>query len=257
MTAEHVHDLIEPYTLGALEADQEVAVRTHLAGCEECAARATRLAVLMTDVASGVASAATNASGTGLPVGLRERVLSAATGTRDPAVRREPGLRWRLVAAAAVIALLLLTGSLVWNRELTHSLAQERQLRTELAGLVGAQETVLEVVDSNVTVKRQLRAATPGTPSYGKLYTRPDLPHVVVMAARLPAAGGDRRYTLWLTLDGQLQLAGELDVNAQGFGLLVFDADRDGPQYEAALLTLQEPGPTPAGETVLAWPAQR
>jgi hypothetical protein len=45
-----------------------------------------------------------------------------------------------------------------------------------------------------------------------------------------------------------------MKVNEQGFGLLVFDADRNGPVYDSAQLTLQPIGSSaPAGSPILAW----
>ena len=74
------------------------------------------------------------------------------------------------------------------------------------------------------------------------------------LAARLPQPPAGQAYHLWLTSQGQTYLGGVLAVNAQGFGLLVFDADHDGPVYEAAQLTLQPEGSTaPSGSPVLTW----
>jgi len=121
---------------------------------------------------------------------------------------------------------------------------------------VDKQEVVLEVVDSAKTLKVLLRPPKSGSRSYGKLYTRPDLPHVVVMAARLPQPPPEQSYHLWLTSQGQTQLAGIVAVNKGGFGLLVFDEDHDGPVYEAARLTLQTEGASaPSGDPILLWEA--
>ena len=85
-------------------------------------------------------------------------------------------------------------------------------------------------------------------------FTRSDLAHVVAMVARLPQPAPGQAYHLWLSRQGQLELAGTLSVNDQGFGLLVFDADDNGPVYEAVQLTLQPIGSlTPAGEPILLW----
>jgi len=110
------------------------------------------------------------------------------------------------------------------------------------------------VVDAAEATRLILRSPDPDSSAYGKLFTRPDLPHVVAMAARLPIPPQGQTYHLWLTSEGRTFLAGVLPVNDQGFGLLTFDADHDGPVYEAAQLTLQAAGAeAPGGETVLAW----
>jgi hypothetical protein len=43
-------------------------------------------------------------------------------------------------------------------------------------------------------------------------------------------------------------------INDEGFALLVFDADRDGPAYGSAQLTLQPIGTdSPSDEIILEW----
>lgn len=118
---------------------------------------------------------------------------------------------------------------------------------------------MFEVVDSRETEKAFLRTTREEGPfarSYGKLYTRRDLPDVVAFAARLPEAPAGHAYHLWLTVGGRTELAGTLTLH-DGFGLVVLKAGRPGPRYDAALLTLQEPGTAaPAGTRVLAWRAE-
>ncbi len=102
---------------------------------------------------------------------------------------------------------------------------------------------------------RTTRERGPFARSYGKLYTRPDLSDVVAFANRLPEAPKGRAYHLWLTVGGRTKLAGVLTVR-DGFGLVVFKAQRPGPKYGAAVLTLQKPGAdAPAGTPVLTWRA--
>jgi hypothetical protein len=161
------------------------------------------------------------------------------------------------VARLAVVVLLL--GALGWSVRLGLALERERALNEEMLALVGQQEVVFEVVDSDQRVRRVLRATStegcaPAGCPYGKLFTRTDLPHVVAMAARLPAAPAGEAYHLWLTEDGRTELAGTLETDDRGFGLLVFDADRDGPTYDAAELTLQPTGAAaPDGAPLLRW----
>jgi hypothetical protein len=141
---------------------------------------------------------------------------------------------------------------------LSVALARERALRAEFANLVDQQEIVLEVIDSTQTTRRVLLPPEKGASNaYGKLFTRADLPHVVTMAARLPQPPAGQAYHLWVTpTAGQTHLAGVLRVNEQGFGLLVFDADRNGPVYDDVQLSLQPVGSTaPAASPLLIWKA--
>ena len=263
-------DLLEAYTLGVLEPDEFQAVERHLAMCTECRRLAADLAATADLLPLAIAAASSLRS----PADLKDRVVravqasamavpepeartrpSAASVESSPGVRVVPGRpgRWRTVAAAALLVALAL--SLIWGARLSEALDQERALREQVAAhFTQQQEIVLEVVDADDATRLILRSPDPDSRAYGKLFTRSDLPHVVAMAARLPIPPQGQTYHLWLTSEGRTFLAGVLPVNDQGFGLLTFDADHDGPVYEAARLTLQAAGAeAPGGETVLAW----
>lgn len=274
-----ITDLLEFYALGMLERDEQDVVERHLAGCAEC----RRLADDLEATGASLPLALAAASPLRPPVDLKDRVLHAARETSPGSSSIESGIRsnaeapestpsaintsavartgllpgragwWRAVAAAAAIAVLSL--SLAWGVQLSEALDNERALRERVAAhFTQQQEIVLEVVDADDATRLILRSPDPDSRAYGKLFTRPDLPHVVAMAARLPIPPEGQTYHLWLTSEGRTFLAGVLPVNDQGFGLLTFDADHDGPVYEAARLTLQAAGAeAPGGETVLAW----
>ena len=287
-----IEELLEAYALGALDPEERVRVAGHLASCAECRA----VVEAYEETVAGLPLALAAASPLRPPDAARERLLRTVAGLPSGVAASDrdgspnaaqapdrdgagplvalPGGRsgrrawrwWRPGVLAAAAAVLLLALSLGWSIRLSVALARERSLSANYAQLaeqvVGQQEVVLEVVDSPRTVRALLRpppgTATGNAPPYGKLFTRPDLPHVVVMAARLPPPPPEQAYHLWLTREGRQQLVGTLRVNEQGFGLLVFDADRNGPVYEAARLTLQpEATTTPAEPPVILWEVQR
>jgi hypothetical protein len=134
----------------------------------------------------------------------------------------------------------------------THRCAQERALYATLAG---QQEIVFEVIDSPETNRIVLRSPVSGATSYGKVFTRPDLPYLVAMAGRLPAAPNGEAYHLWLTFaSGETELGGTLMPNRDGFAALVYEADRNGPRLRAVRLVLQEVGAeVPEGVPALLW----
>lgn len=286
MDCDEIRELLEAYVLGALDADEQSSVEQHLAGCADC----QRLAKEYADAVNTLPQALAAASPLHPSASLKGRVLqsletvpgassradagearqvrtvvapphvrSLSPGKRPSGVdRRTPSRRWpswwRPSTLAALTAIILLALAIAWSAQLSVVLAEERALRAELANLVDQQELVLEVIDSGSTVKAFLRPLNDGSPSYGKLYTRPDLPQVVAMAARLPQPAAGQAYHLWLASEGQTQLAGVLKLNSQGFGLLLFDAGRNGPVYEAAQLTLQPEGSDiPSAPPVLFW----
>jgi hypothetical protein len=259
MNCDQVTEHIEEYLLGSLEADEALQVAAHIAGCARCTALTGELGAALHSLPLALAAR----SPFQLPDSLKARVMARAAdpatapGSRSDAQRASVWSRliagWKLPAWAAAATVLILAVAVGWNLQLSAALAQERALRSEYASLVDQRELVLDVIDSPRTVKRQLRAVEPGAASYGKLYTRPDLSSVVVMAARLdePPPGSD--YHLWLTLRGETRLAGTIEVNDQGFGLLVFDAGANGPPYDSAKVTLDPVGSSTISRQVLSW----
>jgi hypothetical protein len=249
----HVRELLEEYALGALEPAERATVERHLADCRECREQARRLEAL----ASGLPGALSSASALEPPAALREQVLAAVDGAeRRPRVRRRAPSRRTLAIALAAAAPALAIG---WAAGFQQASAGESDRRNELARMLGVEELVFEVVDSRETEKAFLRTTREEGPfarSYGKLYTRRDLPDVVAFAARLPEAPEGYAYHLWLTLGSRTEFAGTLTLH-EGFGLVVIKAGQPGPRYDAAFLTLQERGMAgPTGTRVLAWRAE-
>jgi putative zinc finger protein/anti-sigma-K factor RskA len=252
MDCARVRELLEEYALDALEPSERAEVERHLAGCPDCPERARELEALAGRLPGALAAA----SALQPPTALREQVLAAVDAAEQPRARRRRSLPRRALAIALAAALPAL--ALGWLAGYQQASAGESDRRNELARMLGVQELVFEVVDSRVTEKAFLRSTREEGPfarSYGKLYTRPDLPHVVAFAARLPEAREGTAYHLWLTAGDRTRLAGTLTVR-DGFGLLVLSADERGPSYDSALLTLQPRGATaPGGTRVLSWRA--
>lgn len=283
-------DLAEPYVAGALEAREYEAFERHLLACDACQRQVRRYEDVMALLPHALAQAHAQAPAARhtLPAALKERVLAAVreagaidgertvtsgTAASSPAAwspatlpvsiavlqSRSWSRRAGMIAAAAVVVL-----SLAGSAQLGVALARERALRQELAlelaAVSGQQEIVLEVVDARDRVTRLMRppadAPAAYARSYGKVYTRPDLPHVVAMVGRFPAPPAGQAYHLWVQLEGQVRLAGGVAVNAEGFGQLVFDGGRNGPLYDAAWITLQPPTPAPSmpqGRPIVRW----
>jgi hypothetical protein len=254
MDCARVRELLEEYTLGALEPSEQAEVERHLAGCPECREAARELEAIAHRLPGALAAA----SALSPPSGLRDEVLAAvaAEAGAPPRPRQPAWLSRRSVAAALVAALLAL--GLGWVAGFQIAAARESDRRAALARELGQQDIVLEVVDSRHTEKAFLRTRHERgrfARSYGKLYTRSDMPHVVAFAARLPRAPEGSGYHLWLTRGGRTLLAGVLTVR-EGFGLVVLSTDQPGPRYDAALLTLQRRGgAAPTGTRVLSWRA--
>jgi anti-sigma factor RsiW len=280
MNCNWVREHLEAYTLGLLEADARELVERHLIDCADCRRLSDELAAATHLIPLGLAAASPLRPPAELKARVLQRVHASAPGSAsrfagganadsadlrpnsDVSVRpasittRPNWLRPRVVAAIA--ACLVLALALAWGVRLSEALDRERAMRERVTEHFSQQqEIVLEVVDSDEARRVILRSPDPDSNAYGKVFTRPDVPHVVAMAARLPVPADGQTYHLWLTSEGRTIFAGVLPVNDQGFGLLTFDADRAGPSYDAALLTLQAAGDTaPGGQTILAWDAE-
>lgn len=273
MDCEGAMERLEAWALGALDPHEQAAVDAHVTSCARCREAAAPLA----DTAALIPKALASAASVEAPASLKQRLLSAvesrrqtlAVATTDGPALAPPARAsanapqggaqrrswWRTPwAYGGAAAALLLALSLAWGAQSTVALFHERNLRSNLATLVGQQEVVLDVVDSSRTVRVLLRATDPSSTSYGKVYTRPDMPYVIAMTGRLPQAPAGQVYNLWVSSEGSERVVGKLTVNDQGFGLLVYSAPTNGPSFDSARVVLQPEGAVdPSGTQVLVW----
>lgn len=251
MDHEALGELLEAFAIGALDAGDAEPVAEHLATCEECRARLAELR----RVADGLPAALEVTSPLRLHPSVKRRVLAAIQRPARPGHFRP--VLWPVAAAAAVV---MFAGSTAYAVRLQ---IEQQDLavtvRTETLARLGAtlsqrdQLRVLEVLDSNATTRRALRPVDPALPafhdSYGKLWTRSDDADVVVMVNRLPPPPAGEHYELFVTSNGRTSDAGPLKLDSDGFAMLLFRADRNGPTYQRAVVTL---GAAP----VLQWSGQ-
>lgn len=238
MDHDDVREQLEAYALGALEAEEAEAVRDHLARCPECAAELPK----WQRVTDGLPSALAAASPLRIHRSLRRRIVARV---QDRTGRRLLPRAW-LVPAVAVVAVVLFLASSLYALNLRQQVADGRVLRQQSLEKVQTrlsqqdQYRVLEVLDSTTTTRRLLRSVDPDHPdAYGKLWTRGDDADVVVMVNRLPQPGPGEQYVLTLTtVDGRTVSAGQLPVDGDGFAMLLFAADRKGPTYQSAVVSL-------------------
>jgi hypothetical protein len=251
LRCEQIRELLEAYALGALEEEEQGVVERHLSACPECRAVAAELR----EAAHALPLALAAASPVRLPSSLKGRVLQAVAGDGGTASKTGARRFWRPRVAIALATLAVVGGFSAWNAHLSSALSQERSMRERLAQLVGRQETVLDIVDSPRARRAVLRPpAGADSRAYGKVFTTPDLRDVVAMAARLDEPPAGETYRLWLTEAGRTRSPGRFAVNAQGFALLVFKAERPGPAFDEARVVLQRNDANkPAGTTVLVW----
>jgi len=233
-----VREQLEAYALGALEPEEAEAVRDHLLRCPECA---SELAT-WERVTDGLTTALAASSPHRIHRSLQRRIVAGVQAR--PARRLLP--RPRLLPAVAVLAVVLFLASSLYALSLRQQLAERQVLSQQSLEKVQTrlsqpdQYRVLEVLDSTTTTRRLLRSVDPDHPdAYGKLWTRGDDADLVMMVNRLPQPGPGQRYVLTLTtVDGRTVSAGQLSVDRDGFAMLLFAADRKGPTYQSALVSL-------------------
>src|SRR5215813_221186 len=243
-----LQERLEAYALGALEAEEAEAVAIHLLSCGECQAELNTYR----RVADSLPSALAARSPLRVHPSLKRKVLArlqAPTRTR----RRFRAALW---PAAAALAVLMFAGSTVWGLHVQQQLGRDELLRSQqLAKLQTMldrddQLRVLELLDSSARIKRLLKPVDPASPtfqhSYGKLWTRADGDDVVVMVNLLPQPPAGQHYELLVTSEGRTIDAGALKVDQDGFAMLLFKANKKGPSYTRATVTL---GVTP----ILDW----
>jgi hypothetical protein len=207
-----------------------------------------------------------------LPPQLKDHVLASASRatqapgpapvplaeyqTEQPSTLKTLPIRLNRRTAAAAAAIILLIVALGWGVRLSQALDRERSLRERMSDLANQQaEVVIEVVDAPDGTKLMLLPPTEGSDAYGKVFTRPNLPDVVIMANRLPRPPEGQSYHVWLTVEGRQVFAGALPISDQGFGLLIHEASQPGPVYDAVEIRLEPAEATePSGDVVLRWP---
>jgi Anti-sigma-K factor rskA/Putative zinc-finger len=260
VTCDQTRELLEAYALGVLDATERARVEEHLSSCEDCSAAVARYS----EVLAGLPDALALASRLQLPTAIKQRLVTkikaGATSPAGPSPSTAPrqGRRRRvrplLVLAGGVVLALALASTAALSFALDH----ERQLKERFAGLLDQREVVLDVVDGRGTERAFLRSPVKGSGAYGKVFTNPRLRDVVIMTGRLPKLAEGERYRVLLTTDGTTQSPGTLLVNSKGFGLLVFEARRPGPRYDAVRIIREPSGAQQGeGETILSWTRER
>jgi anti-sigma factor RsiW len=157
--ANDIHDLVAPYALDALDAEERVEFERHLAECERCSRELRELQDTATSLAWATA-------GPEPPPDLRGRILERARGEAQviPLERRRRWITPALGAVAAAAACVAV-GLGLWAASLSSDLDRERDLRSaqgkalEIVGDRGAQVVPLEGAQGSLVVARNGRAA--------------------------------------------------------------------------------------------------
>lgn len=229
-----LHQLIGPYALDSLEADDRSRFEAHLALCEQC--RVELVGFLSTAARLGEAEARTP------PPALRERVLAMASSTAQEhpvvtALAQRSRIRRvlpRVALAAAVAVAVVGIGGFIAEQQRADDLSVEQ---SHLITVMSARDTT----------------TTEGTVAGGgtlRVIASPSKDAAVVVGASLSRLGPDRTYQVWRMHDGHPTSVGLL---GRGSGLLYVDGIKGA---EAFAVSVEPAGgsPQPTSDPIASSP---
>jgi anti-sigma-K factor RskA len=183
---QEVHTLAGAYAMDAISAPDRARFERHLAGCQECAREIASLREATARLATATAVPP--------PSGLKERVMAAATLTRQQAppvseLSTRPAWRGRLTMAAAAVAAMVVLGAAVVfgiaNGSMRDQLNQAQASSQQVAAVLTARDATM----------------TTGAVTGGGTVTivmSHSMHALVFTAADLHALPASRGYELWL-----------------------------------------------------------
>jgi anti-sigma-K factor RskA len=203
--ASRLHDLADAYALDALDDAQRSRFERHLGGCPACAEDVRRYTEVVTALAMAVAAEP--------PPGLRDRVLAAATVTRQlpPEVaerRRLPSLPrspWvpRLAMAGAVVGVAAAVALAVVQVSTQDQLNTAQAENQAIAAVLAASDAQITSATSSVG----------GTATVVLSYSERK---IVFTSSGLPALPSSEVYELWLIGPVHARSAGLLSEASNG-----------------------------------------
>jgi anti-sigma-K factor RskA len=231
---QHNHEamigLIPAYAMGAVDEDERPAVVMHLESCAECRALAAEYRSLGEDLLFAAPLAPAPA---GLGENLRNRLN--AQSVRSSRGRWFAFLRKPVFALGlAAFALLVLT-NVYWAGRVGKL---ERQADA-LAALAQAPGIALAPANAGGN------SYTSGTAD-GVVYVQPGSKVALLCVYAMTPLAQDKTYQAWLVKDGQRTSAGTFNVNRDGYGVLLINAEQPVSEYQQLGITVEPAGGSPA-----------
>ena len=273
----HPDDLLEAYAIDALDPEEEVWVETHLESCSECRDRVNgwqNAAYLLALAVEPVAAPERLKARTLAALPSRRRVTLPDFRRLIPAMPAW-GLRNWAVPVAATVFLALLGSSIFLNMRISSQVDQMVQQNSTVTAQLGqaiAQNQRLATVNSGLQTRlvesegmgsglmndmRKIRTLSFLTahPDTQPLVMRPtgvnDQQQGVIlvgdggqqallMVTNMVESAGTNPYQVWLVKDGIRELAGQLKVDATGWGTLNLMPTEPVFKYDYVNLTTAE-----------------
>ena len=248
----HIHELVAPYVLGALEPDEVEEVELHLLHCAECRTlvdEERRVALLLPYLAAPVS----------VPRRARRQLLDRVRHDNDneealatPArTVRIPvallRLSWVAAATAAVLAL-----AFAW-----HSTQMQHQVSSkdnQLLTLEGQQETVVSFVAEHGGFNTRLQDAGAGGTAQGGIIVDPTGNAALMVVDGLAKPRPGHAYVVWAVRGQEHVKIGLLPVDSQGRAVLRIVLPEALASFDSIMVT-DESGPAvayPSGTHLLA-----
>ncbi len=266
MTADHdrFREDTGLYLLGALSPDDQRAFEVHLATCAECQAEVRSLGA----VVAALPYAAGDAEP---PAHLRDRVLRAATATREPShvvsfdsrARNTAAPRsraselagWLVAAASLLVAAgvgmyaMTLQGRIDRVQgQLGDAVARLQQTQQELQTANAATSTArasLALLTAPDALDLRLNGQPPAPAARGRAFVSRSR-GLLFAATNLPALPANRIYQLWFLTPGAPVSAGLLRPDEQGNVTVRFDVAADAPVPTGMAVSIEPEGGVPA-----------
>jgi anti-sigma-K factor RskA len=268
---ETLRALIPAYSVGATDPEETALVERLLPECPEAAAELAEYAALTDALAYTVPRVPP-------PEHLHDRLMAAVNAPRPaaqavptaaprpaPAARPSPvsvsasaqrpaagsARRSRVlpfaIAAAAVAAALLIISNIYWVNQVNAL----RQQQDALVSLLRDQRDALASLGTGRAQRLQLASTDAGAP--GMLATvlyNPSSSTALLYTAELPPLAPDQTYQVWLIPSGANPVsAGVFQVDANGVGVLIIQADAPMDDYGTVAISTEPAGGSPQPTT--------
>jgi anti-sigma-K factor RskA len=275
MNCEEAQELLDAYSLGALEKSEARRVEKHLARCADC--RLLHLQAAETAALLALAAPLRRASPT-LRLRLRQRVAPR------PALRWFPAPRLSWAAAAAALAVVSL-GALSWGgflqtqvndlkadsdryavlyNELQQSgqtvdvlqkaLTEAAFRQENIQNSIQEQDQAMRVVALSGGGSENLVGTAPASSASGRYLWSDEENLGVLFLVNLPQLSEDQVYQLWLLREGDTPVSGGIfSAQADGSARLLVKAGDLGATLTGMAITVEPAGgsATPTGDIVL------
>jgi anti-sigma-K factor RskA len=224
-----IREMLPAYALGCLEAEEEKAVREHLAGCQECSQKLESFR----DVSDRLNLAVPMAEP---PRRLEGRIMHSIDDSlagRKASPRRVELRPPALAAAAAVFIVALAVGNILQLAKAPPAQPQARPGRLMTAVIIGTGEA---------------------KEAYGTIVLDPQDNKGVLAVNGLPTLDAAHQYQLWLIKDGRIRSGGVFSVDAEGYGSLLLTVPSDFRDFRSFGISIEPLGGSqaPSGAKVMS-----